>query len=25
LDRGYERMELKLQKLGARIQRIPGE
>ena len=25
LDRGYERMELKLQKLGARIQRVPGE
>ncbi len=25
LDRGYERMEMKLQKLGARIQRIPGE
>lgn len=25
LDRGYERMELKLQKLGARIQRTPGE
>lgn len=25
LDRGYERMELKLQKLGARILRVPGE
>jgi UDP-N-acetylglucosamine 1-carboxyvinyltransferase len=25
LDRGYERMELKLQALGARIQRVPGE
>jgi UDP-N-acetylglucosamine 1-carboxyvinyltransferase len=25
LDRGYERMELKLQALGARISRVPGE
>lgn len=25
LDRGYERMELKLQALGARIARVPGE
>jgi UDP-N-acetylglucosamine 1-carboxyvinyltransferase len=25
LDRGYERMELKLERLGARIQRVPGE
>jgi UDP-N-acetylglucosamine 1-carboxyvinyltransferase len=25
LDRGYERMEVKLEKLGARIQRVPGE
>lgn len=24
LDRGYERLELKLQKLGARIQRVPA-
>jgi UDP-N-acetylglucosamine 1-carboxyvinyltransferase len=23
LDRGYERMELKLRKLGARIRRVP--
>ncbi len=25
LDRGYESMEVKLEKLGARIQRVPGE
>lgn len=25
LDRGYERMEVKLGRLGARIQRVPGE
>jgi UDP-N-acetylglucosamine 1-carboxyvinyltransferase len=25
LDRGYERMEVKLEQLGARIQRVPGE
>jgi UDP-N-acetylglucosamine 1-carboxyvinyltransferase len=25
LDRGYERMEVKLEALGARIQRVPGE
>lgn len=25
LDRGYERMELKLQKLGAQIQRVEEE
>ncbi len=25
LDRGYERMEIKLEQLGARIQRAPGE
>ena len=25
LDRGYERMEAKLQALGARIQRVEGE
>jgi UDP-N-acetylglucosamine 1-carboxyvinyltransferase len=25
LDRGYERMEEKLQRLGARIERVPGE
>jgi UDP-N-acetylglucosamine 1-carboxyvinyltransferase len=25
LDRGYERMELKMQALGARISRVPGE
>jgi UDP-N-acetylglucosamine 1-carboxyvinyltransferase len=25
LDRGYEQMDLKLQKLGARIQRVEGK
>ena len=25
LDRGYERMELKLQQLGARVERLPAE
>jgi UDP-N-acetylglucosamine 1-carboxyvinyltransferase len=25
LDRGYEQMELKLQQLGARVQRLPAE
>jgi len=24
LDRGYESMDLKLQRLGARIERVPG-